>query len=208
MKTLILKNNIQNISQEVSTIIRNGGIAILPFDTVYGFVCDSRNDLSLQKIYELKKRPAQKTIGLAVANIEKLKNITDLSDVAKEYITQRTPGKYTFILKKLSWIPDQVGDDKGTISDFCVQSGTIGVRIPDSQLILDVIRASGGMIAQTSANISGQPNCFSINDIRNQYDEKSLAQVDLIVDGGALNNLEASKLVDLTADIPKEIERK
>ena len=42
--------------------------------------------------------------------------------------------------------------------DFCVQNGSVGIRIPDSKLILDIAKACGGIIAQTSANISGQEN--------------------------------------------------
>ena len=200
----------QNFNESVnkaSQIIKSGGVAILPFDTVYGFVCDPKNDEALQKIYELKKRPSMKTIGLATNNIDLIESIAEVNDAAREFIKEKTPGKYTFILKKLSWIPDQVGNDRGVISDFCVQNGTIGIRIPDSKLILRIAEKCGGLIAQTSANISGQGNCYSMNDIKNQYDDATLSKVDLIVDGGELENTGASKLIDLTGDTPIEIKR-
>lgn len=198
MKIMDLKFETNNLIEEASRIIRNGGIAILPFDTVYGFACDSRNEKALQKIYELKRRPIQKTVGLAAADIEALKSIAELTNVAEEYITQRSPGRYTFILKK------KLG---ASVSESCLQGCTVGIRIPDSQLILDIAKASGGIIAQTSANISGQPNCFSLDDVKNQYSENDLRAVDLIVDGGQLNIAETSKLIDLTGETPREIER-
>lgn len=226
MKLLNLKNDLIDTINEIADTVRNGGVAILPFDTVYGFVCDPKNEVPLQKIYELKKRPVQKTIGLAVADIEALESVAEVDDIAKKYIEERTPGRYTFILKKLglSSLPSLSSPmsssgpamplESGTrgskivnISDFCIQNGTVGVRIPNSKLILEVTKACGDIIAQTSANISGQPNCFSLDEIKNQYDDESLSQVDLIVDGGILENDGASKLVDLTGSIPKEIER-
>jgi len=55
--------NLQNADiQEIADVIQNGGIVILPFDTVYGFVCDSKNEAALEKIYELKNVPYKKQL--------------------------------------------------------------------------------------------------------------------------------------------------
>lgn len=200
MEIKLTYQNFDETINKASGIIKSGGVTILPFDTVYGFVCDPRNNDALQKIYELKKRPEMKTIGLAASNIEAVEFIADVNNEARVYIKEKTPGKYTFIMKKLK-------DDKSDISDFCVQDGTMGVRIPDSKLILSVAKKCGGLIAQTSANISGQGNCYSIIDIKNQYDNDVLNQIDLIVDGGDLEKNGASKLINLTGDTPVEIKR-
>lgn len=207
MELLLTEQNINEIINKTSKIIEFGGVAILPFDTVYGFVCDPKNDEALQQIYELKKCPTMKTIGLAANNIESIESIAEVNDDAKNYMVDRTSGKYTFILKKLSWIPNQVGNDREVISDFCVQNDTVGIRIPDSELILSIAEKCGGLIAQTSANISGQGNCYSITDIKRQYDDATLSKVDLIVNGGELENNGASKLINLTGETPVEIKR-
>ncbi len=77
--------------------------------------------------------------------------------------------------------------------------------MPDSQLILEIAKLSGGVVAQTSANKSGQSNCYSIEDIGKQFD--GLDQFDLIIDGGHLAETLPSELWDLTGDSPKQIER-
>lgn len=189
--------NIAEIIDRASKIICRGGVVILPFDTVYGFACDPTNESALQRIYELKKRPEKKTIGLAASSIADIKKIADLNISAEKYITEKTPGRYTFIVK----------GKPSNISDFCIQNGTIGTRIPDSKLILKIAEKCGGLIAQTSANISGRPNCYSIEELRKQYSDEALDKIELIVDGGELENLGASKLVDLTGDVPTQIER-
>ena len=198
MEIKLSNQNFNEIVIKASQIIKSGGVAILPFDTVYGFVCGSKNDEALQKIYELKKRPSMKTIGLAANSIEAVESIAVVNDSARKYIVDKTPGKYTFILKK---------ETNSDVSDFCVQNGTIGIRIPDSELILRIAEKCGGLIAQTSANISGQGNCYTINDIKKQYDVNSLDQIDLIVDGGELENNGASKLIDITGVTPIELKR-
>lgn len=98
---MIVKENSKNykdLVNKAAEIIKNGGIVILPFDTVYGIVCSPRNDCALKKIFEFKNRPINQTIGLAVANINSLKNYCRINKEQLEYIQQRTPGKYTFIL--------------------------------------------------------------------------------------------------------------
>lgn len=200
MKTIILgnQNKTSDVVKQASDIIRGGGVIILPFDTVYGFACDPKKATALQKIYELKNRPTQKTIGLAVSKIKTLESIAETSTSINKYVSDRTPGKFTFILKKKT----------GTfISEFCVLNNNIGIRIPDSKLILEIIAVSGGIIAQTSANISGQPNCFSVNDIRRQFSSTNLDKIDLIVDGGKLKHDKPSKITDLTGEVPREIKR-
>ncbi len=179
-------------------VIKSGGVAAAPFDTVYGYLCDSKNEKALLKIFDLKKRPISKTIGLAVSDITELKNITELSQEQEKLISKKTPGRYTFIVKAKK--------DTGLLN-YCIQNGTIGVRIPDSDFILKLIREAGGVVAQTSANVSGMPNCYSIDDLNNQYDPSELGKVDLIIDGGEIRNQGASEIIDLTGSEPKIIER-
>lgn len=198
MEIKLSDQNFNEIVSKTLEIVKSGGVVILPFDTVYGFVCNPKNDEALQKIYELKKRPEMKTIGLAANNIESIELIAEVNDAAREYIEEKTPGRYTLILKK---------KPETDISEFCIQNSTVGVRIADSKLILRIAEKCGGLIAQTSANISGQGNCYSIKDIKNQYDDNTLNQIELIVDGGELENTGASKLINLTGDTPIEIKR-
>lgn len=211
MNIIALNENRDVAANKAADIIKNGGVVILPFDTVYGFACDPNKEEALKRIIGLKKRPVSKTIGLAVSNIEELIKIADLTDKQKIFITNITPGKYTFILKELNLSSSgrQRHDPEiqKNISELCTQNGTIGVRIPDSDYILEVIQKSGGIIAQTSANVSRMPNCYSINDLKKQYSSSELDKVDSIVDGGNIESAGASQIFDLTGSEAKIIER-
>lgn len=196
MKLLKLNNNIDEICERVREAVLKGGIAILPFDTVYGLVCDCRNETALKKIYDLKKRDLEQTIGLACDSIDSLLAISKPGDFAANYLLDKVPGQFTFILP----INDQ------SISSLCSKNGTVGVRIPNCLLVQELARACGGAIAQTSANISGKPFCISYKEVEKQFGV-SIDNVDIVVDGGLLANGMPSKLIDLTENEPKEIAR-
>lgn len=192
------KENRELAIKETAKTITNGGVVILPFDTVYGICCDPNNESAIEKIFKFKNRRYAKTLGLAFSDIETLKKYTVLKIRNEEFIRKMTPGRYTFILPTL---------DK-TISPFCRKNNSYGTRIPDNSLILDIIKKSGGVIAQTSANLSGQPNCFLIEDIERQYDKSSLQKIDIIVDGGEIENRGPSQIYSLLGSKPELIERK
>lgn len=194
----ITKENSQLLVLKVSEIIRNNGAVILSFDTVYGYACDPKSNKALQKIFKLKERDIKKTIGLAACDTEALESIAEINEAAKKYITDRIPGKYTFIVK---------AKQKTGLSQYCIKDDTIGVRIPESDFMLDIIQSSGGIIAQTSANKSGQPDCFSLDELFTQYSAEELSQIDLIVDGGSLEKTGPSQIIDLTGNEPREIDR-
>jgi L-threonylcarbamoyladenylate synthase len=163
--------NITNIQKQVIEVLGKGGIALLPFDTVYGFICDPKNEEAIERIFKLKERNINKTIGIAVSSLEQSKEIAKIDD-QEAFMKFKIPGKYTFILKA----KDQ------SLSKYCYHNSTVGVRIPDQELIL-MVASKFGPIAQTSANKSGKPNCLSISDIQAQFSSDELNSVDLVIDG-------------------------
>jgi len=197
MKIIQLGNdNLQETAETASLIIKNGGIVAAPFDTVYGFIADPYNESAVARLNEIKGRGDTKTIGLATFSIDKIEEIADIDNEQTEFVRMRTPGKFTFILKD---------NRNNKISDFCKRGETVAVRIPDSLLILKIAENAGAFLAQTSANKSGQQNCYSIEEITSQFG--GLDQFDLVVDGGVLSASPPSELWDLTGTVPKKIER-
>jgi L-threonylcarbamoyladenylate synthase len=190
--------NVEEIVSKSATTILSGGIVVLPFDTTYGYVCDPKNELALQKIFQLKRRDLNQTIGIAVNKLKKLKMITEIDKTTEEFIKERTPGKFTFILKNKS----------KNISGLCLRENTIAIRIPDSELILKIAERTGGVLAQTSANVSGEPNCNSIEELKEQLNDNEFDNINLIVDGGKIESTGSSQILDLTGPELREIERK
>ncbi|MFA7254193.1 MAG: L-threonylcarbamoyladenylate synthase [Patescibacteria group bacterium] len=192
------ENNLTSTAKTASWIIKSGGIIIAPFDTVYGFACYPGNDQTIEKIFTLKGRDLKKTIGTALSDIEMLNSFAIANEFNIKFIKERTPGKFTFIMKAKNFV----------LSKYCYQDETIGVRIPDSDLILQIAQESGGVIAQTSANKAGEHNCFSLDDLKAQFSEDELSQIDLIIDGGTIESGEASEIWDLTGKKPVKAKRK
>lgn len=200
MNTIKLTNsNLEEIALQAAKAIANGGIVVAPFDTVYGIICSPFDEGAIEKIYNLKNRPPQKTVGTAVSDIQTIADFAEISSSQTDFIERITPGKFTFILNA----------KPSDISNFCLRDNTIGIRIPDNLLILKIAELADGIIAQTSINKSGEANCYSIADIEKQFSKDELSLVDLIVDGGELDRDSIpSELWNLTSETPVKIERK
>lgn len=188
------ENNLVEIALNLKKTLGEGGIAIIPFDTVYGLICDPENDEAIEKIFNLKNRPISKTVGIALADLSQAQRLIELQH--RQFINEKIPGAYTFILPAQNKI----------LSDHCYNENTLAIRIPDSKLIRTLCKTFGP-IAQTSANKSGQPNCYSVQELENQFGNE-LDLVDIIVDGGELKNKTVSQIWNLTGSSPMKIERK
>jgi len=184
------------IVNEAKDIIKSGGLVIAPFDTVYGIICDPRNDEAVKKIFDLKKRPLDKTIGLAVTSIPALELIAE--NTQHDFVKSHVFGPYTFILKSKK---------NNGISKYCQKEGAVAVRIPNSELILTIAKKSDYVLAQTSANLTEQPPCASIAEVVSQFEPEKLDKIGLIIDGGNIEDSSPSQIFDLTGTSVIEIAR-
>jgi L-threonylcarbamoyladenylate synthase len=187
----------ETITDKIANAIKNGGVVVMPFDTVYGFACDPTNEQALLKIFELKGRNTAKTIGVATCCIERLGRAARLSEQNAQFIKKIIPGKLTFILPV----------EKKIFSDYCYKDNSVAIRIPDSDLILTTAKKSGGFIAQTSANKSGQGACLKLPDFLSQFSKEEKDSIDLIVDGGQIKSEGVSTFWNLLGANPEKIER-
>ncbi len=198
MNLIKLNNDTDKLAALAADFIKSGGLVIVPFDTVYGIICSPFDDKALNKIFAIKERAINKTIGTATNNTDSLSQFAILNSGQAQFIASHTPGPYTFILNS----------KPSNISSYCLQNGTLGIRIPNSDLILKIAELAGGIIAQTSVNKSGHPNCYSVIDIKNQLSPLDFDGIDLMIDGGELNrNSASSEIWNLTTDTPVKIER-
>lgn len=110
------KDNFEELVEEAVLNIKNGSIVILPFDTVYGIAANPKNEESVKMIFDIKNRPLSQTIGLAVSNMEKFKEIASLSEREEDFIEGRVPCPYTFIVN---------GKENTGISNLCRKSNNL-----------------------------------------------------------------------------------
>jgi len=188
---MFLKINSQNpepekIEQAVK-VIQNGGIIVYPTDTIYGLGCDIFNKKAILKIYQLKKRESKKPLSIICQDIKEVAQYAIIPDYAFAILKKYLPGSFTFILKARSQTPKTV----------LAKNKTVGIRIPDNNLCLEIVKKLGNPIITTSLNISGQ----KVLTNPNQLDKEMQNKIDLLIDSGTLGQ-EPSTVVDLSSDAP------
>jgi len=183
----ILRINKQNFNQavkEVAKSIKNGRIIVCPTDTVYGLICDATNKKAVNKLFKIKKRPAKKPIPIFIKDIKTAKNLAKIDLDQEKFLKKVWPGAVTAVLKS----------KKG--------KKTIGLRIPNYQLILDLLKNVNHPLTGTSANISGKPPSIKIKEVLKQFASQK-HQPDLVLDAGDLSRSKPSTVIDLTVLPPK-----
>ena len=182
------KNGInEDEMKECVDIIKNGGIVIFPTDTVYGIGCNVFNENAIKKIFEIKNREYNKPINVLCSNIKDIHNMAlELKEKEKEIIDKYMPGACTLIVNK-----------KKEISNLLTAGlNTVGLRIPDNNIAIELISKCGIPIATTSANISGKMDNVEIGNIFEEFRDK----VDIIIDGGKSKIGVPSTIVEVERD--------
>ena len=144
----LMKSNKQNLLL-AKEILLGGRPIIFPTDTVYGIGAIPTKK-AVDEIYRLKKRDKSKKIIALVSSIDKIYDIAE--DIDENIINQFMPGALTVIFRAKPKMYDIVGE-------------TIGVRIPDSKLTLELIESVGGILMTSSANISGNPPAKTVSEL-------------------------------------------
>lgn len=170
--------------EQICEVIQNGGIVAFPTETVYGLGIRFNDQEALEHLMEAKNRDYSKAITLMVAHPQDIFQYAYVSDKAQKIIKQFMPGMITLIFKKKESVDDMMTNGKTTI----------GIRIPDSEFVLSLLKKVGPMLV-TSANLSHHQNTTSTKEVLQQLD----GRIDMIVDGKTSDNI-ASTVVDVSQD--------
>ena len=135
-------------------VLKKGGIILYPTDTVWGIGCDATNDIAVKKIYELKKRSKSKALIILISEYESLYRLVDqVSPNAYKYINSSIPTTVIF-------------DNVKNISKFAIATnGSAAIRLPKDDFCKKIIDRLGKPIVSTSANISGDQNPKTFDEI-------------------------------------------
>lgn len=167
------KNNIKdNELIDIVNIIKQNGIIVFPTETVYGIGGNALSEEVIKRIYNIKQRPRNKALNILVKNKEEIEKYAYISNKIEEKIIDNfMPGPITIILKK----------KKSQISDLLTANNdTIGIRIPDNNIVKRILEECNLPLAAPSANISGKPSSIKLEDIKEDFDNK----VEAFIDGG------------------------
>ena len=174
METLIFDWT-KEINQEeldiLADIINKDGVIIFPTDTVYGIGCNCYNENAINKIFELKGRDYSKPINVLIDSVDKIDQLaSSISDIERKLIDKYMPGDMTIILKKNTNVPDLL----------TANLDSVGVRIPNNRIALEILKKVDIPLGTTSANISGEAALCDFNDVVSEFNGK----VDAIINGG------------------------
>jgi L-threonylcarbamoyladenylate synthase len=150
--------------------IREGKLVAFPTETVYGLGANALDARAVARIFELKERPAFDPLIVHIADISDIERLTNTTDARVYLLAERFwPGPLTMILPKSNLVPE------------IVTSGleTVGIRMPDHPVAMELIRLSGCPIAAPSANKFGQ-----LSPTKAGHVSKQLPDVDYLLDGG------------------------
>lgn len=167
--------------EQALRILRAGGLAAFPTDTVYGVGALAFDSPAVESIYAAKDRPVEKAIPILIADVDDLDKVAvDVPPMARILAARFWPGPLTLVVPKQPTLPEAVS-----------ATATVAVRIPDHPVARALLRAAGPM-AVTSANLSGQPSPVDAEEVMRQLN----GRIPLILDGGLTPGGFPSTLVD------------
>jgi len=185
----VLSINSQNpqarLIQKAVAVLKDGGVIIYPTDTVYGLGCSLSNKRGIERIYEIKRRSKKRPLSFVCSDLKHISQYAMVTDYAYKTMKRCLPGPYTFILEASRLVPKMI----------LPKRPTTGIRVPDNQICLALIRELGEPIISTSVQTQEG------EDLGNPLliDEHFRRIVDLIIDGGVILP-EPSSVISLVGD--------
>ncbi len=185
--------NTKHIEQVVQCLLR-GGIIIYPTDTVYGLGCDITNQKAIERICKIRGiNPAKAQFSFICSDLSHLADYTKPIDTSVfRMLKKALPGPFTFILNASGKVPKLIHANKKTV----------GIRVPDNAIALEIVRVLGNPILSTS--IHDEDEILEYSTDPELIYEKYQDLVDMVIDGGYGGN-EASTVIDLTQGEPEVI---
>ncbi|MBN2100528.1 threonylcarbamoyl-AMP synthase [Candidatus Dojkabacteria bacterium] len=169
-------------------VLKDGGVLVYPTETCYGLGVDSTNKSAVDKLLKYKARREGKPLSIAVSGKEMASEYVEINEIADNLYDNYLPGPITVVSRGKCHVAE------GVESEY----GTLGIRVPDYPLILEIVKRLGKPITATSANVSYQKRPYSINDLLEDLPKKQAQLIDLIINAGTLPKNDVSTVVDTT----------
>ncbi len=185
----VLSINSQNpqmrLIRKAVDVLKDGGVIIYPTDTVYGLGCDLTNKKGIERIYEIKKRSKKQPLSFVCSDLKHISQYALVTDYAYKMMKRYLPGPYTFILEASRLVPKMI----------LPKRPTTGIRVPDNEICLSLIRELGQPIISTSVQTDDGEDLGNPALIGEHFGRL----VDLIIDGGVITP-QPSSVVSLVDD--------
>lgn len=185
MNTEVLRVEDEGALERSIHVLQRGGLVAFPTDTVYGLGASAFDPHAVNRLYQAKGRSGSKAIPILVASLDQAELVVrEMGEEARALARRFWPGPLTIILHRRRSLPLDLSAKR-----------TVGVRIPDHPVALALLEQAGPL-AVTSANVSGQPNSRTANEVMANLGGK----IDTILDGGQSPGGRPSSIIDCTLD--------
>lgn len=176
--------------RHIAEVLRHGGIIIFPTDTVYAFGCNIFNAAGVAFIAKLKNHDLKRSnLSFICKDLSEVSEYAKMDDNAFRLMKKNLPGPFTFILNGSSSLPKLFKNKK-----------TVGIRMPNNQIVLDIVRELGNPIMTSS--IFTNENTMEYYTDPELIEEKYGHQVDLVIDGG-IGGWQHSTIIDCMSEEPE-----
>ncbi len=176
----------------ILSLLEQGKVLVLPTDTLHALSCDATNDTAVKSLMATKGRKENHPLPILVKDLAQAKTIGVFNDLAIELAKKYWPGALTIVvpIKSHSILSKNINGSFDSIA----------LRVPNGKIINEILKEFNRPIVGTSANISGQPNLLTEEEIKNNFEGK-VAKI--VFEGNLL--AVPSTIVDCTQDLPRII---
>lgn len=168
-------------------VLASGGLVAFPTDTYYAVACDLFDKRAIERIYQLKQLPRTHELSFICSDLAEVARYAMLDNAAFRVLRRKTPGPFTFVLPATRLVPDLA----------LRRQKTVGVRLPNSPVALEIVRKLAHPVVATSAATPDGEVLIDARDIRDRLGHG----LELVLDGGYQPD-EPSTVVDLTGPQP------
>ena len=144
-----------SVIAEALEVLKRGGVILYPTDTVWGIGCDATNEAAVARVFEIKRRSEAKSLVLLACDLDMIaKHIKEIPNIAIDLV-EVNDAPMTIIYPGAQYLaPNAVAED-----------GSVGIRIPQNEFCVQLVRKLRRPLVSTSANISGEPAPASFPEI-------------------------------------------
>jgi len=165
-------------TEQTVNVLKKGGLAVLPTDTIYGVHCRALNEKTVEQVYRIRKRDTYKPCIILINDVSQIELFgIGLFERTKSFLQKIWPGKVSIIIP--------IAKKKQAQFEYLHRGvGSLGFRMPDLPVLLKILEQTGPLLS-TSANLQGQVPAKNIQEAKHYFGK----QVDCYLDGGELDSL-------------------
>jgi tRNA threonylcarbamoyl adenosine modification protein (Sua5/YciO/YrdC/YwlC family) len=178
--------------EQVTEVLRKGGIIVYPTDTIYGIGCDLMNRRAVERLCQIMGiKPHKLDLSFICSDLSHISEYVKRIDTpAFKFLKKSLPGPYTFLFESSSMVPKILGENKKTV----------GIRIPDHNIPRDIVKHLGNPLITSSIKNDDEIKMYTTDPEEMFEDFKH--KVDLVIDGGVGGNV-PSTVIDFSSGNPE-----